>query len=607
MARITYRPIQPAELLGELSLDGTHIIVAATGEGWSLQQAAAKIDTLTPCFGDTEPKGLLRTPLSWPACVQLAFEFGPHWHPGPRLSAWIQHEVMRRTTYATQPTRYQLPPGLALKPWQPEAVAMVAHLGCLLEDAPRLGKTISTVVGLAERALWGHRVWPVVVVCPKSVVTAWVRAFQLWAPHLRTTAWRGSTSKYLTAAENRARLIGHFDVYVASYGTATVDAGAGLPMHKTPLLRVVAPTLVIDEYHWAKNPDAKRTRAVQRLGRVAAKHGGVTIPLSGTPFTHNYADTQPTMEIFEPGAFPSGERQRERYCVEIAGDYATRVVGLKPEREPELRTCFLGRQIRRSREDVYPGIEKTWDTRVIEIPDPFRGFYDQMETRMLAELDNGDEMNAMSVLTKMMRLQQLSAAACDVENETYYDKETGEEKTRQHVTPRLPSWKIDAMMDVLSELEWPAIAFGMSKPLMELAGQEAEKEGARVGYVVGGQSQGVRDRNVDAFQAGKLDLLCVTIDAGGTGLTLDTAGTSIFLQRHPSFVQSIQAEDRGVMPGKPKALDVVDIFAENTIDLRIREILHGKAVQLAEYFRDPRIVRQLFGGTLRPKREKKSA
>ena len=579
----------PVQVMGELSADGRHIVVVCIGAPHDQLRVSREISAMTPTVHDTDPPGGLLIKLSWPAVTQLVFTFGPEWRPGPRLAEWSRNEGIRRASYITKPLRYQLPEGCELRPWQPEAVRMLAHNGCLLEDAPRLGKTITTVVGLAERAMWGHAVAPIIVVCPSSVVTAWVRAFERWVPGWKAVAWRGS---------KRARLVGHYHVYVTGYDLTRRDAHHQALESMCPLLAVKANTVVIDEYHWIKNPDAQRTRATQRIARKAQ----LVVPLSGTPFTHNWSDTHPTLEVFEPGAWPSGERQRDRYCITVQGEYGLRVLGLRRDREAELRAGFLGRQIRRSRADVFPGVDKTYDTRLVEIPGAHRRAYEGMEQAMLAELEDGEQLSALFVVEKITRLQQLAASAVDVSYEPYIHPKTGEERIRTHVTPKLPSWKIEAMLDVLAELDCQSLVFALSKPLIELAGAAAAKAGLRVGYVVGGQTPRARDADVDAFQAGHLDLLCITVEAGGTGLTLDAAGAAIFLQRPPSLVSSLQAEDRAVRPGKP-AVDVVDIFAEDTIDQRIRRILHGKAAQLSEYFQDPRIVGELFGGVIRPKRK----
>jgi SNF2 family DNA or RNA helicase len=593
---ITFQPLtrrnqyvtQPAQVFGELTADGRSIVVVITGDTWSKDKAMDELAELTAKIKPT-PDGLaFLAPLNWPTYIQLTCTFEQNWSAGGRLQAWFFGELARRTQWMDKPLRYRLPPGLKLKEWQPVSVRQIAHVGCLLEDDPRLGKTISAIVGLAERACWPvyGDVTPVVVVCPASVVTAWVRAFELWAPHWRAVAWRGGNK------DQRREWVGHYDVYVASYATARRDARAGANLTDSPLARVKAPTVIIDEYHWLGNPDAQQTRATQRLARQAR----LVIPLSGTAFTHNLSNMHPTLEVFEQGAFPSGERLVDRWCIQKSQDYGRKITGLNSVREPELRTCFLGRQLRRAREDVAPWLsDKTYSTRTIPIPQPYLKMYRDMERKMIAELDNGDEVTAMATITKIKRLQQLSSSACDLSISYTKDEETGEDIEHQHLHPKLPSWKIDAMIDVLAELEWPALAFGISKPLMLLAGQEAARQGARVGYVVGGQTSRARDADVDAFQAGKLDLLCIVVEAGGTGLTLNAAGTEMFLQRPYSFVNSLQAEDRGVGERYP-TLDIVDIFAENSVDNRIREVLHEKAGLLAEYLADPRIVRKLFGG-----------
>jgi hypothetical protein len=202
---------------------------------------------------------------------------------------------------------------------------------------------------------------------------------------------------------------------------------------------------------------------------------------------------KPTLEVFERGAFPDTSRIVGRWLQERISDYGSVIQTLNPLREAEMRTCFLGRQMRRAREDVAKHLsEKTHTTRVIPIPAQYAKMYRDMELKMIAQLDDGAEVTTLSTLTKMQRLQQMAASACDLSVDYTEDKETGLPIEHQHLHPRLPSWKIEAMIEVLAELEWPAIAFGISKPLMLLAGQEAARQGARVGYIVGGQTQRVR-------------------------------------------------------------------------------------------------------------------
>jgi SNF2 family DNA or RNA helicase len=132
------------------------------------------------------------------------------------------------------------------------------------------------------------------------------------------------------------------------------------------------------------------------------------------------------------------------------------------------------------------------------------------------------------------------------------------------------------------------VAFAPSRQLIVLAGEQATKAGHQVGYVVGGQSMKERTETVEAFQRGKLDLLCVTTGAGGVGLTLTAARTVVFLQRPWSLVEASQAEDRCHRIGSEihDSIEVIDIVATKTIDARVRAVLHDKAGQLADLLQD---------------------
>ena len=73
---------------------------------------------------------------------------------------------------------------------------------------------------------------------------------------------------------------------------------------------------------------------------------------------------------------------------------------------------------------------------------------------------------------------------------------------------------------------------------------------------------------------------------------------AVFLQR-PALGESIQAEDRVHRIGSEihaHGVEIIDIVARDSVDSRRRELLKEHAGQLAEYVRDPRIVRGLLGG-----------
>lgn len=590
-------------IVGELVATGDRIALVAGGLGDDVEavaQAARHLKTLTPLFAKSDPPGALMAPATWATVVQLAATFGDAWRPGPALQAWIAAETAARMNPA-EPV-YTPPAGLTTYPWQVAGARMIAATGsALITDEPGTGKTITAILGVVERsALLGHKALgvlpvldrPCVVVCPASVVDPWVEAWQTWAPHVRTVAWRGTPTQ-------RQNLAGTADVYVTSYETARQDAG---PVRSTakrslgPLYDLEPAHLVIDECHLIKNPQAARTKAVLRL----AKNARTVVALSGTPITHHPGDLWPALNALDAESNPSRERWITRYCQVVPGDYKDEILGLRPEREPEFRLSLLGQHRRVAKADVLTQLPpKVYSVRTVELPTKWRKAYDDMERQMLAELPDGEELSVMGVLAQMTRLAQLASAAAKVETTT----ETGEdgaEKVHTNVTLEAPSWKVDALLEVLAERPGePVVCFAPSRQLIMLAGRAAEAEGYRVGYVVGNQSQADRTAAVAKFQAGELDLICVTTGAGGVGLTLTAAKTCVFLQRPWSIVEAMQAEDRCHRIGSEvhDAIEVIDVVAKNTIDTRVRAVLRERAGQLADLVQDPRILAELLGGS----------
>jgi SNF2 family DNA or RNA helicase len=209
----------------------------------------------------------------------------------------------------------------------------------------------------------------------------------------------------------------------------------------------------------------------------------------------------------------------------------------------------------------------------------------------------------MSVLAQMTRLLQLSCSSADVWTEEVWelDKDLGEKVLvdKMMVKLREPSWKVDAFMEILAERPGKqVVAFAPSRQLVDLAAERAIKDGYRVARIVGGQSATVRRRNLDDFQAGKADVICVTTSAGGVGITLTAASTGVFLQRPWSYVEASQAEDRLHRIGSERheSVDIIDIVAKKTIDARMREVLREKSAALADLVQDPRIVAECLGG-----------
>lgn len=593
-------------LHGEIAADGRTVILFAAGP--QVEQIAQGLQLLTPHLAPTKPAGGLQVPLSWSLCVQLAAQYPAVWRPGPRLQAWLLTQVQARlrapwTDREIEAVRAHMPDD-APEPYayQWEGAWMLAGTGrAFLFDDPGTGKTLTALLAvLWLRALGVLPIaGPVLIVAPNSVQDSWVRAVHTWT-NLTAVAWRGSK-------RSRERLAGTADVYVTGYRIATNDGNRphrynnGQTSPAGALWRLAPAVVIVDECHGIKNRWTEQSKAVRSLGAAAQ----VTFLLSGTPITHTARDLWPALATIEPTAYPSQERYGARYLTTVAGDYDDVVLGLNEFREPEFRQTLLGQYRRLAKADVLSQLPpKVYSVREVELPAEWRKVYDAMEADMLAQMpDTGEELSVMGALAQLTRLCQLAGSAADVwtEIEMVEDKETGlmVEEPVTKVKLRAPSWKADALIEVLDERPGQQVAvFAPSRQLIDVAHELVAKAGYRCVTVVGGQSATERTAGIDAFQRGDADVILLTTQAGGVGLTLTAASVVVFLQRPWSYVEAAQAEDRCHRIGSEvhESVEIIDIVAKDTVDARVRSVLREKAGALAQLLEDPRIMTEVLGG-----------
>jgi hypothetical protein len=352
--------------------------------------------------------------------------------------------------------------------------------------------------------------------------------------------------------------------------------------------------------HNCRNKDAKQTRALLRV----ARHADTVVGASGTPVTRNTGDVHPLLEAMDRRSWPDRERLTNRFCEKTPDDYGEKILGLNPLAAPEFFACLMRSMRRVAKADVLDQLPpKIYSVRRPVIPPEWEHAYRTMERDMLAELPDGGELPVMSTLAKLTRLSQLASAAADVEVTEELDERTGLIVPKYHVTLKPPSWKAESLLGILAERPGkPVVAFTESRQLAMITGRKyCEASGLRTGYVTGtgdGITHKTRQRAVEDFQAGKLDVIVCTAGAGGLGITLTAADTCVMLQRPYQYDIAVQPEDRVHRIGAEihAHVEIIDIVAQGTVDERRRTVLRDKAGMLGEFVRDPRVVRELLGG-----------
>ncbi len=179
-----------------------------------------------------------------------------------------------------------------LLPHQKKGVKKLEHFKgrALLADEMQLGKTIQALTYVKRH----KKKRPVVVVCP--AISKWVWEQQAREHvNMRATILEGTKPPKRMLLNNHSILILNYEI---------------LSYWKDHLLKLKPKVLIIDECHYAKNPRAKRTKQLQKLG-AAIPH---IIAISGTPLVNRPVELWPTIHLLRPDIFDSFLKFAWKYC-----------------------------------------------------------------------------------------------------------------------------------------------------------------------------------------------------------------------------------------------------------------------------------------------------
>lgn len=317
--------------------------------------------------------------------------------------------------------------------------------------------------------------------------------------------------------------------------------------------------IIADEVHRAKNRKAQQTQALKYL------RTGHKTALSGTPADDKPDDLWSVVNWLHPTYYRSYWRFRKHYCIEeiienggLSARKPTKVVGVQniDSLHKEMDPWF----IRRLKRDVIKDLpDKYYDTIWVDLDPKQRRAYEQMRKDMIAWLDHQEKTSPLIagvVVAQLTRLQQFALA---------YMKEHPTKAGKWIMTD--PSTKLDVLCEIISDNpNEQLVVFSQSKAVLYLLSQRLESMGVKHGLYTGDLSQPDKDRIVEDFQSGILQVFAGTIAAGGEGITLTSASTVVFLDRTWSPTRNLQAEDRLHRIGQKNAVQVIDIMARNTID-----------------------------------------
>lgn len=169
-------------------------------------------------------------------------------------------------------------------PYQLDGIAFLfPRYAAVLADEMGLGKTMQAISTI-RLLLCSGQVSSVLLICPKPLVSNWLREFNVWAPELPVAAISGSaaTRHYQWSSADIAVKIANYELLMRDH-EAVLGDGRHFDL------------VVLDEAQRIKNPKNSTSGIVQKISRTRSW------ALTGTPIENSPEDLVGIFEFLSPG------------------------------------------------------------------------------------------------------------------------------------------------------------------------------------------------------------------------------------------------------------------------------------------------------------------
>jgi len=323
--------------------------------------------------------------------------------------------------------------------------------------------------------------------------------------------------------------------------------------------------MIVDESTTIKNRKATRTKNIMMLAQDA-KYRRI---LTGSPITKSPMDLYSQCAVLSTKAlgFKSYYAFQNRYALVVKRSMGTRafqeIVGYR--RLDELNEKLDTFSNRVLKEDCLDLPDKVYIKRYVPLTDEQEKMYKQMKKLALAKLESGELATTASVLTQIMRLQQICCG--------FLQPDEGEIEV-------LDNNRLKELLEITEELQGKAIIWASyTHDIQQIASSLRDRFGPEaVATYYGATPQDERQEIVDTFQDPKSPLRFFVGQprTGGYGITLTAATTMIYYSNSYDLEIRLQSEDRAHRIKQENKVTYIDLVSPDTIDEKILKALRSK-------------------------------
>lgn len=417
-------------------------------------------------------------------------------------------------------------------------------MGCFNEQ--RTGKTPVAISVMQRR-----NVDKLLVVCPASALYPWADEINCWSDY-RAIVLAGTTKK-------REKLLNQWvpgTALIVSYGLLKTTAKTkGLVDY---ILKHPPQGIIVDEAHRFKTPGTAVANAVLKLNKIPYR-----LALTGTPAPNKPEEVFCILKFLMPNLFKGYWNFIEQYfqtqqAYAAGGRTYTEVVGFQQGKDKQLQLILKDRTTQRKRKDVMPWLPEK-DIQFIRLPmtDKQKKYLNELKKYFETE-----HIVTQGVLDRLIRYRQicLDPQLLDLQGES----------------PKT-NWILDYLTDYPNT---PTVIFSKFTSYLKRLHLILETKNIKHDMIIGETSSKDRAQAVTAFQAGKVNLLLINIDAGKEALTLDRGECMIFTDVYPPAADIQQAEDRCVSTTearKDKPYKIYKLMIKDSFDEKMYNLVDNNA------------------------------
>ena len=411
----------------------------------------------------------------------------------------------------------------------------------LLADEMGLGKTVQTLSYLSTE----KQTFPVLVVAPLVTLNNWEREISKFVKKKsrngRLNESESATSTIIRTGKSQELPV--TDFYIINYEL--------LFKRMKDLSKLNIKTIVCDEVHNLRSKTTQKYKAVKKLAALPSM--SYRIGLSGTPIYNRGSEIWPIVDILKPGLLGSFKEFCEYFCYVNEKGKAIVLENKRASLRNELQKHVM---LRRKKSDVLKELKDK--VRYKEVIDADTDYY-------FEELGK--------IWTKLEEEQK--------DAETAFDKSASYQRAIQSERQIAGLAKLPHVINFVKnimEIEESVVVFCHHKVIHKLL-NESLAEFSPV-TIIGGQSDNVRQSQIDKFQKGESKLMIAGLRAGNVGINLTRAKYVIFAELDWSPAIHRQAEDRLHRIGQKNTVFAYYLIGNGTLDDHVANVLVDKSYEI---------------------------